>query len=229
MHELLKNLRISVSDGLYLKDPESSDLGKKIIGNGILLIDKIGFEKFTFRKLGDEIQSNESSIYRYFENKHYFLLYITSWFWSWKEFQLLLAINNVEAPLDRLDKALAVLTLPVEEDVRFKHINEVALNNIIINESSKTYLTKTVDEENDQGYFTDFKRLVTRVSKMISDVNPDYEFPYSLATTIINGSLNQHFVSKHFPSITDCKNGIVPSAFYKNMIAQLLISVHGTK
>lgn len=226
MDELLKNLRVSVNENLYLKDPESSDLGKKIIRNGIILIDEIGFENFTFRKLGGVIKSNESSIYRYFENKHNFLVYITSWFWGWKEFQLLLATNSIKDAKNKLDKAIEVLALPVKEDIRFKHIDEVALNNIIINESSKSYLTKKVDEDNDQGYFMAFKRLAERVSEMIKDVDSGYKFPYSLATTIINGSLNQHFVSKHFPTITDCKDGIAPTVFYKNMIANLLKADH---
>ncbi|HBY69084.1 MAG TPA: TetR family transcriptional regulator, partial [Flavobacteriaceae bacterium] len=90
MEELLKNLQIRVNENLYLKDPESSSLGKKIIENSIILIEEIGFEGFTFKKLGDRIQSPEASIYRYFENKHKLLLYLTSWYWSWKEYQLVI-------------------------------------------------------------------------------------------------------------------------------------------
>ena len=85
MTNLLANLSISVNEKLYVKNPETSDLGKKIIEHSILLIHEIGFESFTFKKLGDKIQSNESSIYRYFENKHKLLLYLSSWYWSWIE------------------------------------------------------------------------------------------------------------------------------------------------
>ena len=69
MHRLLQNLKISVHEKLYVKDPESSDLGKRIVENSIILIEQLGFEEFTFKKLGVHIGSNESSIYRYFENK----------------------------------------------------------------------------------------------------------------------------------------------------------------
>lgn len=227
MEELLKNLKIQVSDTLYLKDPESSDLGRKIIGNGILLIDKIGFEKFTFKKLGEDIQSNESSVYRYFENKHKFLVYITNWFWGWKEFQLTFSTFGINDPMEKLLKAVEVMAHPVEEDIRFKHINEVALNNIIINESSKSYLTKKVDEENKHGHFMLYKRLVKRISEMISEVDRTYQYPYSLATTIIDGSLHQHFLSKHFSSITDCTDEITPSMYFKNMVSSLLKTDNG--
>ena len=70
MDLILSNITITVNDKLYVKNPETSALGKKIIENSILLIDEIGFENFTFKKLGEIIGSNESSIYRYFESKH---------------------------------------------------------------------------------------------------------------------------------------------------------------
>ena len=70
MENLITNIKIQVNPKTYVKDPETSTLGKRIIQNSILLIDEIGFEEFTFKKLGEKIGSNESSIYRYFENKH---------------------------------------------------------------------------------------------------------------------------------------------------------------
>ena len=52
MKYLLSNLKIDINDMIYLKDPESSDLGKRIIEHSIKLIDEIGFDNFTFKKLG---------------------------------------------------------------------------------------------------------------------------------------------------------------------------------
>ena len=63
-------INIVIDSSLYLKDPESSVLGKKIVGKGIEMMEEIGYESFTFKKLGEKIGSNESSIYRYFESKH---------------------------------------------------------------------------------------------------------------------------------------------------------------
>ncbi|QYA26366.1 TetR/AcrR family transcriptional regulator [Gramella sp. MT6] len=222
MKHLLQDIKISVSDRIYLKDPESTALGKRIVEQGILLIDEIGFENFTFRKLGKEINSNESSIYRYFENKHKFLVYITSWFWGWKEFQLVFATNNIADNGEKLIKAIEVITKPVEEDSRFGHINEVALSNIIVNESSKSYLTKEVDEENLEGYFSIYKRLVRRLSEMLTAVNKDYLYPSSLASTIIDGTLHQHFLREHFKSITDCNDSITPTEYFKDMVNNLI-------
>ncbi|MGB3151012.1 MAG: TetR/AcrR family transcriptional regulator, partial [Maribacter sp.] len=65
MERLLQSVKIAINEKIYVKDPESSDLGKRIIEQSILMINEMGFESFTFKKLGIKIKSNESSIYRY--------------------------------------------------------------------------------------------------------------------------------------------------------------------
>ena len=217
MLNLLSNLKISVPDKIYIKDPESSDLGKRIIEHGILLIDEIGFDSFTFKKLGVIIGSNESSIYRYFESKHKLLLYLTSWYWAWIEYQMVFATFNMPNPKEQLFKAIEVVTKTIEEDVTFSHINEVVLNRIIINEYSKSYLTKEVDSENKDGYFVVYKRMIKRIRDMITNINPDYKFASSLASTIVEGALHQHFLKEHFSTITDCNANVTPTDFFKEL------------
>jgi AcrR family transcriptional regulator len=214
MINLLSNLRIAVSENIFIKDPESSDLGKRIVEHGILLIDEIGFDSFTFKKLGTRIESNESSIYRYFESKHKLLVYLTSWYWAWIEYQLVFATQNITDEEEKLKKAIEIVARIVKQDSAFSHINEVALNRIIINESSKSYLTTDVDAENKEGYFKVYKRLVSRLSQMILMVNANYEYPSSLASTITEGALHQHFLKVHFKTITDCNDKVSPSDFF---------------
>ena len=217
MKSLLSNLKISVPDKIYLKDPESSKLGKRIIEHGILLIDEIGFDSFTFKKLGAKIGSNESSIYRYFESKHKLLLYLTSWYWAWIEYQMVFTTFNVPDAKEKLFKAIDVVTKTIKQDDTFSHINEIVLNRIIINEYSKSYLTKEVDSENKEGYFVVYKRMIRRLSDMILEINSEYKFASSLASTIVEGALHQHFLKVHFKSITDCNDEISPSDFFKEL------------
>ncbi len=224
MERLLSNIKISVPEKIYIKDPESSDLGRRIIEYSILMIDEIGFEAFTFKKLGAKIGSNESSIYRYFESKHNLLLYLSSWYWSWKEYQLVIETYSLSSSQQKLEKAIEVLTRTVIEDNKFTHINEVLLNRIIINENSKSFLTKEVDKENKEGYFIVYKRIVARLRDMIVDVNSSYEFPASLASTILEGGLHQHFLKDHFKSITDCSKKVTPSSFFIHLTQHLLNS-----
>jgi len=105
METLFANFKIQINPKIYVKDPETSALGKKIIEHSILLINEIGFENFTFKKLGDLIGSNESSIYRYFENKHKLLIYLSSWYWSWMEYKLVFTTSNIQNPEEKFKKS----------------------------------------------------------------------------------------------------------------------------
>jgi AcrR family transcriptional regulator len=222
MTNLLSNIKIAVPEKIYIKDPETSQLGKKIIEQSIILINNQGFDNFNFKKLGELIGSNESSIYRYFENKHKLLLYLTSWYWAWIEYQLVFETSNIPNKLEKLSKAIEVVTRSIKEDSNYSHINEIILNKIIINENSKSYLTKEVDQENREGFFIVYKRIVHRLREMILAVNPNYKFATSLASTVIEASLHQHFLKDHFSSITDCNSDEDPTEFLSSLTLNLL-------
>jgi AcrR family transcriptional regulator len=222
MKNLLSVLKIAVPDKIFIKDPETSDLGKRILENSILLIDEIGFDNFTFKKLGVKIGSNESSIYRYFESKHKLLLYLSSWYWAWLEYQLVIETFSLSDAHLKLEKGIEMVTKTVEIDSDFSHINEVVLYKIIVNESSKSFLTKEVDSENKEGYFVIYKRLITRLEEMILAVNPKYEYALSLASTVLEGGLHQHFLQEHFPSTTNCKNGKTPTNYFSQLVKNTL-------
>ena len=222
MKDLLKNVQIKLHDMTYVKDPETSDLGKRIVENSIELINDIGFEAFTFKKLGAKISSNESSIYRYFENKHKLLLYLTSWYWAWIEYRIVIQTFSIADPKEKLEKIIAIIASKTENDSDYSHINENLLNKIVIGEYSKSFLTKEVDAENKEGHFVIYKRLILRVKEAIIAVNAEYLYPSSLASTLVEGSLHQHFLSDHFPSLTDCNKNTTPTQFYTNIIFNTL-------
>ena len=222
MNNLLLSLKIQVNDKIYVKDPETSSLGRKIIQESIILIDEIGFENFTFKKLGERIGSNESSIYRYFESKHKLLVYLSSWYWSWIEYRMVFETNNIENPLEKLNKAINVVTQKIEDDRQTEHINESILNKIIIAEFTKTFMTKEIETENKEGFFLIYKQVINRLVAMIELVNPDYLYSKSLASSIVEGALHQHFLKDHLKTITNCNETISPTDFYINLVSKIL-------
>ncbi|WP_420574922.1 TetR/AcrR family transcriptional regulator [Kordia sp.] len=212
-------IHIVISEELYTKNPESSELGKKIVSRSIEMIDELGFESFTFKKLGKSIGSNESSIYRYFESKHMLLVYLLCWYWSWVEYKLVFATTNIQSKEDKLCAAIEILTRKIDVDNSFSYINEVILNRIIIAESSKAYHTKDIDSENEKGYYKVYKRVVQRVSNMVVDINPEFECPHMLISTVIEGSHQQRYFSKHLPSLTDTQKGKdIITKFYTDLV-----------
>lgn len=223
MEHILSNFKLAINTSVYIKDPESSELGKKIISGSIDLIDKIGFEAFTFKKLADKIGSTEASIYRYFENKHKLLLYITSWYWAWLESQLVYALANIEDYEEQLRRAIKVVTAKIEEDGSFSHINEVKLHNIIIAESSKAYFHKEVDKENKEGVFSGYKNIVGRIASIISKINTKYPYANMLVSTVVEGVHQQRFFAQHLPRLTNKnKDEDVVPIFFEELIFQAI-------
>lgn len=222
MEQLLSSFKVNVPNGIFIKDPETSDLGKKIIEKGIHAIHDLGFEGFTFKKLGLEIGSNESSIYRYFENKHKLLLYLTSWYWAWIEYQLVMETHYMKDPLEKVLKAVQVITREVENDSNYAHFDIVLLHKIMIEESSKSFLNRAVDEENELGLFISYKRVHERIKILMEAAKPTYKYSASLASSLLTGTLKQFYFKNHFPSLTSCSDQVSPGDFYIHLIHKTL-------
>lgn len=217
------NLQIKISSTFYVKDPESSELGRHIISKSIEMINALGFEAFTFKKLGNAIGSNESSVYRYFSNKHMLLVYLLNWYWSWMDYKIVLQTSKLNKARDKINKAVELLVADVIQDSDFSFINEILLNRIIITESSKIYHNKDVDNENEKGFYKTYKQVVQRVSDFILEFNPKYKYPHMLVSTIIEGAHHQRYFAEHLPSLTDVEEGqnnII--RFYTNLVFNTL-------
>lgn len=195
-------LHIKMNEALFLRNPESSELGKNILKHSVQLIYHTGFEAFTFKKLAEEIGSTEAGIYRYFENKHKLLVYLTAWYWGWLEIQISFHINNIKDPVVKLRRVINLLATAVEDDDT-SEVNENLLHQIIISEGSKAYLTKQVGEDNKQHFFKPYKDLCAVIGTIISECSPKYKYPKSLASTIIEMAHFQNFFMNHLPSLTD--------------------------
>ena len=199
-------LSIRLNDKLYLRDPESSDLGRRIVKEGIDMIHNLGFEAFTFKKLAEQIKTTEASIYRYFENKHRLLLYIITWYWSYLEYQVLFSINNMIDAEAKIRCVIDLLSRELDDSLGSLDFDKKNLFGIVISESSKAYLSKDVDENNMVQLFKPYKDLCGRIAALFSDYNPTYPYPHSLASTVIEAAHFQHFFALHLPRLTDIKD-----------------------
>ncbi len=214
-------LQFRMNENLYLKDPEQSVLGRNIIRNSILLIQEYGFEAFTFKKLAEAIGSTEAGIYRYFENKHRLLTYLTAWYWNWLEYRVSFYTQNIHDPSEKLKKVIRLLAISIEDDEKTSYVNESVLHQIIIAEGSKAYLTKQVSDDNKQKFFKPYKDLCARIGEIITACNPRYPFPKSLSSTIIEMAHFQNFFMHHLPALTDFgneKNEELIVGFLENLV-----------
>ena len=195
-------LTFELPEKLCLRDPQETKYGRKLLLNAIELIDSLGFESFTFKKLAFKMESSEVSIYRYFENKHLLLLYLNCWYWEWVGYLIDLKIMNVSDAQEKLQRAIHCIIHAKTESELTDYINERLLFQIIMKESSKTYHISTVDEENKHGFFIPFKELVARLASIFQEVNPKFKYGKSLASTLFEMINDQLYYVEHLPRLS---------------------------
>lgn len=203
----MATLAFKLNEHLYLRDPQHTQLGQNIIQKSVEMIDRLGFEHFTFKKLAEEIHSTEASIYRYFENKHKLLVYLISWYWHWIEYRIDIATGSLQNPSEKLCACLRLLAQEKKYDEAFEFVNEEALHRIVVAELDKTYLTKGVDDYNKEGLFGGFKSVNRKIASFIIEINPAYAHASSLVSTILVSCHQQLFFSEHLPSLTAIGTG----------------------
>lgn len=218
-------VKFDINEKIYLRNPETSELGKQMVKKAIDLIYELGFEQFTFKKLAVEIGSTEATVYRYFENKHRLLLYILNWYWCYMEFLVIFKLENVSDKKEQLKIIVHLLTHEFAESSNQFDYNKKYLNQIVIAESSKVYLVKEVAEINKSEVFKPYKDLCAKIAEIISNYQPNYKYPRSLSTTLIETSHHQQYFSTNLPKLTDItpeNNPEFTSQFIEDFLFKIL-------
>lgn len=199
-------IQFKISEDLCLRDPQDTTYGKKVIRDSILLFDELGFESFTFKKLAIRIDSTEASIYRYFENKHFLLLWLTCWYWEWVNYLIDINLRNITDPEVRLRVVIHHIVNASTESPLTDYVNENTLHRVVIKEGSKAYHVRSVDRENKMGYFESYEELVSKVASIIREVSPKFPYRRMLASNLFEMANNQIYFAEHMPQLTDIKN-----------------------
>ncbi len=200
-------IKFNLNDRLFLKDPQDSELGKKMIEHSIILFDELGFEAFTFKKLAKAINSTEKSIYRYFENKHFMLLFLSSWYWEWVKYLIEINSRNIENPERKLKIAIQNLVNATHENPCNRYINEHILHKVVIKEGGKAYHIHDVDDENKAGLFYSYKSLVKLVADIILEIDPKFPYSVSLSSNLFEMANNQIYFAEHLPKLSSLSDG----------------------
>lgn len=201
------SIELNINDKLYLRDPQRSDIGRRILRHSVLLLDEIGLESFTFKKLAEHAETTEATIYRYFESKHMLLLYLINWYWAWTAIQIDMAVQNIEDAEDRLLRAIKAVVSASRRNVIVEYIDEDILHRIVVVEGTKAYHSKDVDAQNKEGFFMAYKALSAKLAELILAVNPNFQYPKALATNILEMAGNHIYFAEHLPRLTDVKTG----------------------
>jgi AcrR family transcriptional regulator len=193
---------VNIHNGLCLRDPKETTLGQSILKYSIILIDELGFEHFTFKKLATKINSTEASIYRYFENKHLLLVYLSNWYWEYMYVNIQNKLDNITSPTEKLKIAIAGILDSMMKNDEISYIDEDILHSIMVSQADKVYRIKEVTEENKNGFFLAYKKVVRFISDIMLEVDPDFPYARILASTLTEMPNQQLYYAKNLPSLT---------------------------
>lgn len=111
--------------------------------------------------------------------------------------------SNIYDKQKTLKRTVKGITETPTQDDTFGFINEKELHYIIVQKYVKTFQTKDVDEENENGYFIIYRRLIKRLSKVISNYKPTSQHLMTTTNMVVQGFLKQNFQHEHFPQLSD--------------------------
>lgn len=188
---------------LSLKDPEATELGRSMLTEGLALMNGIGLEAFTFRKLADRIGCTEVSLYKYFPNKQRLLQYYFQLYWLWLRHLCGRHAERARTPREGLERSVEAICGVWPRPLPSLQLDPHALRRLVIEEGMKSYLHKNVDDDNARRLFLPYKELSAFVAERITDCRADVPWPRSFATTVIEMAHSLPFAMEHLPSLTE--------------------------
>jgi len=202
------NISISVHPNTFLRDPKETTLGKKIIKHGIDVLSETGFQCFNFKQLAKQMQSTEASVYRYFENKHMLLVYLSSWYWDYLNYLIEIDTRNITDPQKKLSIAIRTIVNGSTADSPVEYIDQKKLHTIIVEHFFKAMFNKTISTEEKENLFANYRNLNSNLTEIVKAVNPTFKYPCALASTIIKMSIDHSYYADQICSLTEITNCI---------------------
>ena len=202
----MSHIHLRPDPALSLKDPESSELGRSILAEGLALMNDLGLEGFTFKKLAAHIGSTEVSLYKYYPNKHRLLQYYFQLYWLWLRQVCGRHAEKARTPLEGLEHVVETICGVWPKDLPDLQLDAHALRLLVINEGMKSYLHKNVDDDNARRLFLPYKELSAFVAELLVACRKDVPMPRSFSTTVIEMAHSLPFAMEHLPSLTELSN-----------------------
>lgn len=193
---------IEADPGLALRDV-STPMGKRILGEGLLLMNELGLESFTFKKLAERIGCTEVTVYHYFPNKQRLLQFYFQVYWLWLATYCKEEGKNLEDPLERLRGDIRALCGTWPPSARANQFDPGDLRELVINEGSKSFMHKNVDSDNELRLFKPYKDLCAHIASEVKSCLPRSRNTRSFATILIEMAHSLEFAMVHLPALTE--------------------------
>ena len=193
---------IEPDPGLALRDT-ASPMGSRILAEGLVLMNDIGLEAFTFKKLAERIGCTEVTVYHYFANKQRLLQYYFQMYWLWLATHCQQEGKGLKDPVARLRGDIAAICGLWPADARAAQFDPAQLRELVISEGSKSFMHKNVDSDNKLKLFKPYKDLCAHIATEVKACSPRMRSSRSFATTLVEMAHSLEFAMHHLPALTE--------------------------
>lgn len=167
------------------------------------MMNGIGLEAFTFKKLAERMGSTEMTVYHYFANKQRLLQYYYQVYWLWLATYCQQEGRALKDPMERLRGDIRAICGLWPEDARAAQFDPRELRELVINEGSKSFLHKNVDSDNRLNLFKPYKDLCGHLASELKACSPRMRNARSFATTLVEMAHSLEFAMHHLPALTE--------------------------
>ncbi len=196
---------------LFLRDPAPSAIGARILVEGLALMNVLGLEAFTFKKLAIKAHCTEVTIYNYFPNKHRLLQYYFQLYWLWLDTHCQQEGRLLKDPIERIHGDIRALCGLWPKDTLIAQLDPAILRELVIVEGSKSFLHRNVDADNKLKLFQPYKDLCAHIAselkaydrRLVGVKHKSCKQPRSFATTLIEMAHSLEFAMVHLPALTE--------------------------
>ncbi|HQV50815.1 MAG: TetR/AcrR family transcriptional regulator [Flavobacteriales bacterium] len=195
--------QLAPDTSLHLRDPAASAVGGRILSEGLALMNELGLEAFTFRKLADRAECTEATIYNYFTNKQRLLQYYFQLYWMWLDTHCQQEGHTLTDPWARVQGDIHALCGIWSKDALAAQLDPVALRDLVLVEGSKSFMHRNVDEDNKLKLFQPYKDLCSHLAKELKACDRSCKHPRTFATTLIEMAHSLEFAMDHLPALTE--------------------------
>ena len=198
----MAHYHLDLDPSLTLRDT-SSPMGRRILSEGLDLMNELGLEAFTFKKLAERTGCTEVTVYHYFANKQRLLQYYFQLYWLWMQAHCEQEGRTLKDPRARLRGDISALCGIWPKDALAAQLDPFALRELVINEGFKSFMHKNVDSDNKLRLFQPYKDLCAHVASELKACDKSCPQPRSFATTLIEIAHSLEFAMHHLPALTE--------------------------